>query len=354
MHLERISLAVIATLAVSSAAFAQANQPPVVSTGGNSGVDYAVDCNNVFAPFSATTSVQLDGSGSYDPNGTPVTFFWHNECQNGWFDDPTSPAPVYHVDMTGVCQRECWIALRVTSGGQTSVKGFRVIVSDATPPQLTIPGPVIAVHGDPVTVGATGSAVAIDNCDPAPIVTYSDVTIDPTGPGQPEQTIERTWTVVDCAGHQSTAVQTILVLAPTGFGQERANLDFMPGACPNVYAPLPTGTVDALLLGVASFKADKLDKPSVRMFLRTNPTISIVPSGFLTKDLGSRTAAIYGDCNDGALDGFKDVRIRFQRSAVNSLFVQNGIQSGQTVEVVIMGRLKGGKLFATRDVVTLQ
>ena len=150
-------------LAISSLANAQGNLPPVVSTGGNSGVDYRVDCNNVFTGGSAVTSVQLDGSGSYDPNGTPVTFVWHNECPFGTFDDPTSPTPVYHVDMTGSCTRDCWIALRVTSGGQTTIKGFQVIVQDATAPVIVIPNDIVGIVGDSIDTASTGTALASDN-----------------------------------------------------------------------------------------------------------------------------------------------------------------------------------------------
>jgi hypothetical protein len=326
----------------------------VVSTGGNSGVDYRVDCNNTFNGGLATTSVQLDGSGSYDPDGTPVTFFWHNECPSGWFDDPTSPAPVYHVDMTGTCSRDCWIALRVSSGGQTTIKGFQVFVQDATPPQLGVPANVVGIWGDPTAVGATGFATATDNCDPAPALTFADAQLVQTGPGQPELILERTWSASDCTGAQATGVQRIELLAPTGGPGERANLDFDPAQCPNVYVPLPTGTVDVLLLGVPTFKSEKVVKNTVRMFVRSNPSVAIAPSAFMLKDLGSLSAANYGDCNSGALDGRKDLRLRFSRSAVNTMLSLAGVQSGQTVDVMVIGKTTGGKLFGTRDVVTLQ
>jgi hypothetical protein len=341
-------------LAVGALAHAQGNLPPVVSTGGNSGVDYAVDCNNVFSGGSAVTSVQLDGSASFDPNGTPVTFFWHNECGFGSFDDPTSPTPVYRVDMTGACSRDCWIALRVSSGGQTTIVGFQVFVADATAPQLTLPKDIVGIWGDPTAVGATGFATAVDNCDPAPVVTFVDNSLAHTGPGQPELMLERTWTATDCTGRQTSGVQLILLLAPTGDAGQQANLDFAPAQCPNLYVPLPKGTVDVLLLGVQGFKAEKVVKRSVRMFLTSNPSVAIAPTSFQLKDLGSLTAANYGDCNGATLDGRKDLRLRFPRSAVNAMLGQGGVQVGQTVDVMVIGNLASGKLFATRDVVTLQ
>src|SRR5687768_16219514 len=167
----------------SVAGYAQTDAPPVVNTGGNSGDNYIVDCNNVFAPGSASTNVQLDGSASFDPDGTPVTFVWYEECPFGTFPDPTSPTPIYVIDMTGVCSRTCVVALRVSSGGETSVKVFTVTVQDSTAPVLTIPPDVVGIWGDPTSPAATGTATAVDNCDPAPVVTFTDVIIPQAGPG---------------------------------------------------------------------------------------------------------------------------------------------------------------------------
>ncbi|HTF88897.1 MAG TPA: hypothetical protein VK843_10845, partial [Planctomycetota bacterium] len=95
---------IAASLLITSAV-SYAQSPPVVFTGGNSGDDYVVDCNNVFSPGSAVTSVQLDGSASFDPDGTPVTFLWFEECPFATFPDPTSATPIFQLDMTGVCSR---------------------------------------------------------------------------------------------------------------------------------------------------------------------------------------------------------------------------------------------------------
>ncbi len=346
-------------IALGSLANAQANLPPVVSTGGNSGVDYRVDCNNVFNGPSAVTSVQLDGSGSFDPNGTPVTFVWHNECAFGSFDDPTSPTPVYHVDMTGACTRDCWIALRVSSGGQTTIKGFQVIVQDATAPLLTLPADVVGILGDSLLPADTGAATAVDNCDPAPFISFTDTNVPQTGPGQPEVILQRAWTVTDCNGLQTTGVQSIILIATTGQGSNRANLDFDPFQCPNLFDPVPaTGTIDVVLLGAASFKAQNVDKASLRLSLRTVPNVSIAPATVpQLVDTGSITATNYGECNALTLDGRKDLRMRFTRTALSAQLGLMQLAPGQTVEVVITGRMrpdKGGKLFATRDTITIQ
>ncbi len=327
---------------------------PVAFTGGNSGNDYVVDCNNSFTPGSAVTSVQLDGSGSFDPDGTPVSFWWFEECPYGSFIDPFSPTPVYQMDMTGLCSRSCLMELRVISGGQTTKKFFRITVQDATAPVLISPGDVLGVWGDDTSLSAMGTATALDNCDAAPTVTLSEVILPQVGPGAPEKVIQRTWTAFDCAGLQSSTQQTITLLAPPGAQPERANLDFSPGECPNMFAPARTGTVDVLLLGSPSFKVKDVVLSSLRLTLMRSPGVSILPAGLMTKDLGSIAASSYGQCNSASLDGLKDLRLRFSRLQLSSTLGLGNRASGDVVEIAVFGKLKNGKLFCTRDIITIQ
>ena len=336
-------------------ALAQEDSGPVAKTGGNVGSDYVVDCNNAFAPGSAVTSVQLDGSASFDPGGDPVTFWWFEECPFGTFIDPFSPTPVYQIDMTGVCFRSCVVELRVTNAHHhTTKKVFRVTVQDVTPPLISVPADVLGIWGDVTAPAATGMPTAIDNCDPAPVITFTEVVIPQAGIGSPEQVIQRTFTATDCSGFQSSAMQTITLLSPSGGAGDFANLDFDPSGCPNVFAPLQTGTIDVLLLGSADFQVKDVIKSSIRLWVKTNPSVSILPSGFLLKDLGSITAQAYGDCNSAVHDGKKDLRLRFSRAMLAGPLGLSNYASGQSVEVAVTGRLKNGKTFATRDRLTIQ
>ena len=61
---------------------APANQPPTA----NAGPDQTVECSS-----SAGAVVSLDGSGSSDPDGDPLTFSW--SASGITFDDPTSATP---------------------------------------------------------------------------------------------------------------------------------------------------------------------------------------------------------------------------------------------------------------------
>ena len=329
------------------------NVPPVVSTGGNVGDDYLVDCNNYFTGKLDVTSVQLDGSGSYDPDGTPVTFFWHNECGFGTFDDPTSPAPVYTVDMTGVCDRECWIALRVSSGGQTSVRGFRVFVQDMSFPVVLPPNDYFGIWGDATDAASTGWPSVHDNCDPAPSVVWKDTVIPATGPGQPELYLRRLWRVTDCAGFVVEKLQTIQLLAPTGYVGKSANLDFDPSTCPNDYSLTQPGQVEVVLIGLDAFRAERVIPTSLRLWVREAPGLFLVPSSKVLTDCASHSASFYGDCNVGQPDGKFDLKLTFDRAQIASHFDLYRFP-GQSIEVMVTGNMKTSlKLFATRDVVIL-
>jgi len=85
-----------------------------------------------------------------------------------------------------------------------------IVITDNTAPVLTCPQNVtIECTANTLPVN-TGNAMASDNCDTAPLITYSDITTaSPTCPQ--EFTIERTWTVADDCGNTSSCVQIIIV-----------------------------------------------------------------------------------------------------------------------------------------------
>ncbi|MEO6710555.1 MAG: hypothetical protein ABI054_12810, partial [Planctomycetota bacterium] len=225
---------------------------------------------------------------------------------------------------------------------------------DSTPPVITIPGDVVGIWGDPTDPASTGTATAVDNCDPAPVVSFTDVIIPQNGPGTPEQIIQRTWVTTDCTGLQSSGMQTITLLSPSGGPLARANLDFEPGTCPNMYSPAQIGTVDVLLLGSLSFKVKDVIPSSLRLWVRTDPTTSIAPTKISNGDFGSILAESYGECNGTAQDGIKDLRLRFSRAMIASQLDLASYTSGQMVEIAVTGLTKSGKLFAVRDLLTIQ
>jgi hypothetical protein len=250
--------------------------------------------------------------------------------------------------------RTCFMELRVTSGGQTTKAFFRTTVQDASAPVLTVPADVVGIWGDATDTAAAGVATAADNCDPNPVITFTDVNVPQPGIGFPEKVIVRTWTVTDCTGLQTSATQTISLLSPTGAIGYRANLDFDPASCPNAYAPLQTGTVEVMLLGATGFDVTKVIHSSLRLSVRTNPNVSILPTNVHLQDLGSIVAQSYGDCNSAVKDGKRDLRVRFSRAAIAAQLGLAACPSGDTLDLVLTGRTKQGKLFATRDRLTIQ
>ena len=179
------------------------NALPIANANG----PYTEDCQGV------TTPVNLDGTGSFDLEG-PLDFAWSTDCQGGSFDDASSDTPVLSVGTSPGCDVSCSVSLIVTdTGGATASASAPVNIADTNPPNITAPANVTIECNASTDPGNTGSATAVDDCDPDPAITYSD---DAT-PGVCEgaQTIARTWIATDECGNTSESVQIISVLDTT-------------------------------------------------------------------------------------------------------------------------------------------
>ena len=84
-----------------------------------------------------------------------------------------------------------------------------VIVSDNTPPVITIPANVTLECNMSTEPASTGLGTATDNCDGAVVITFEDVlTADCGNTG----IITRTWAASDACGNTSTGVQTVTIV----------------------------------------------------------------------------------------------------------------------------------------------
>jgi hypothetical protein len=76
-----------------------------------------------------TTVVTVDGSGSFDPDGDPLTFQW-GACPGSFISDPTSAITQITFDTTESCSLTCGVRLRVDDpyGGYSACRLYIAIV----------------------------------------------------------------------------------------------------------------------------------------------------------------------------------------------------------------------------------
>ncbi|MFO0838900.1 MAG: hypothetical protein U1D55_10265 [Phycisphaerae bacterium] len=179
------------------------NHPPLVKVGG----PYIGECTG------GQTRITLDGSGSKDEDGDPLTFVWSTDCPGATIDDPSSATPT--ITLPGPTPPQgCTITLTLSDGiGIPIPASTTVTVTDSSAPKLTLPSDVTRECGTSTASTATGVASATDACDGNPTITSTDTNAT-DGSGD----ILRTWTARDASGNATSGVQRIRVrdtAAPT-------------------------------------------------------------------------------------------------------------------------------------------
>ena len=118
-----------------------------------------------------------------------------------------SPGITYTDSETpGTCAQEKTIARTWTAAdddGNSAQCQQIITVVDTTPPAITCPADVIVECDESTDPSNTGNATAMDNCDPAPVITYGDQ--------QNGNVITRTWTATDDCGNSSHCQQLITI-----------------------------------------------------------------------------------------------------------------------------------------------
>ena len=149
-------------------------------------------------------AIDLDGTGSSDPNGDPLSFEWQGPIVGGSASGAT-PSVVFTAP-TGLKN----ISLTVNDGNDIDQCSSPVTVQDTLSPTVTPPADVTTECADPGgTAIAIGSATATDSCDPAPTVASDAPALFPLG----NTTV--TWTASDADGNQGGAQQTVSVVDTT-------------------------------------------------------------------------------------------------------------------------------------------
>jgi len=204
MRKEPLSTCLAATLclltASPSAEACPRGEPPVCDPGG----PYAIACNG---PLSV---VQLNGSGSYDPDGDLMWFLWLETSPDAFIDDPTSPSPNLIFSMAGACERVVRVALVVTAGGQSTRCTSFVSSRDDAPPHLDLPPDIQIKRGESLDPAHTGWAEVYDQCNPSCSLTWED-TLSASAGGQGAHVIDRTW-AGDDGCRRAYGVQRITVV----------------------------------------------------------------------------------------------------------------------------------------------
>jgi hypothetical protein len=333
MQIRQVVPSALSTMALSLAltAPARAQLPESLPVCNNNG-PYVEECSG------QSTYVPVTSAGSFDPDGTSATFLWFEECPWGFFDDPTAADPNFVIDIGGLCVRTCVIQLRVFSGGQVKSCNSTATAQDTTPPQIFGPPDIIDIWGIPTDQGSTGSATAIDECDPSPTVGLINQTIIPqTGPGL-EQTIVRTWEARDYCGHTSQVSQTITLLSPLS---NSSNLEVDVNQCSDVFdRGDASSTFDVTLLGKVGTLVTGIKLNTLRLSKlgdQANFVYPLNPSQFAPADVAIRAASKLGDCNPPGTDGLKDLKLRFNRTQVRNLLALDALPVGTPVYIAITG-----------------
>ncbi len=139
------------------------NTPPEA----DAGTDIIAECTSP-----TTTPVKLDGTGSSDADGDPLTYSW--TAPGVTFDDATLSQPT-----GGFTKTTTTATLEVSDGFQTDTDTVDVTVRDTTPPVITCPQDIIVEctesggtpSTDPQLDPFFAGVSATDVCDTNPVIT---------------------------------------------------------------------------------------------------------------------------------------------------------------------------------------
>lgn len=167
------------------------NIPPVA----NAGPDQTVE-----QTYYQGASVTLDGSGSSDPDGDPLTYKWTWTGGSTTGVSPTISLPLGTTTIT----------LLVNDGTVDSAPDTVIItVQDTTAPVITCPADVTVEQESAAGTVVPLTATATDICDADPTITSNELAIYPLG------TTTVTFTATDDSGNSAICTTMVTVIDTT-------------------------------------------------------------------------------------------------------------------------------------------
>lgn len=321
--------------------------PPIAIPGG----PYIAECQG-----GPSQSITVDGSASFDPDGTPLSYYWFDECESGHFENTHSAVATFVIDGKGECGYECThLELRVTSGGVTTRERFSVSIQDTARPELTIPQNQVAVWGASCTPADMGLATVYDHCGGTPFVTWVDSFVPGESCSGIEEIIERRWSAADACGNFAEATQRIYLLSPSGgcFGTPPTNLEIDPKVCVNTLDKTKLqGLFRVNLLGRGAFHVADVDPLSVRLFRLDLPAQRIsplLPRKVPIGDWIKASAFTFAACSPLGKDTQLDTSFVFQRHNLIQTLGLAAVAPGTHLVLVLAGRTKSGVVFWAGD-----
>ena len=154
--------------------------------------------------------VPADETAECDAVPAPATVTAVDNCD-------AAPVVTFEEIITvGACEGSYTIVRTWTATdecGNSASQLQTITVVDTTAPFVTPPADVTVECDESTDPAETGTATAVDNCDPNPGVTYTDTVV--AGSCPQEYTIVRTWTATDDCGNSASADQIISVVDTT-------------------------------------------------------------------------------------------------------------------------------------------
>ncbi len=299
----------------------------------------------------ATVNVADIDGGSFDPDGAADVDAIAITAVDG--------VPVGQAQSVAVCDDGTLSPHTVTLtiidlSGVVDSCNATVTIIDLTSPEPTCPSDATVTCGDPVDPSHTGTAVAVDNCDPDPLVDFHDVEVLAPCPADPVMfTINRTWTATDDSGNAGSCLQTVSVL------KVEAELDIKPTSCPNPLNRTSNGYLPVGLLGTADFDVTTVNISSLRISRGDCVGGTVAPHEgppgphTVLSDVGTPLPGDPCDCHGLGGDGIPDLSMKFSTPEVVAALQLDALPEGTVVELVVTGSMADGCEFAARDCVVL-